>query len=219
MKKRSSTSRGKRKSLGLSFFLVALPVSLLIALILFVGLVFLVLRSNYLSWETEFENSHLSVDYLNVQKSTNKEVEKKIESFKASTKEVDFVEINHVHFVNLLATKINENLPSRLSIKKMYVEPAQGFWKIYYKVNVKGFGDFWLYFDLNKDQVESTDLYITDFKVGNLSVKDWGGENIVVNINEGIKEAMILITQKDFTGRTIRNIELDEENIVIKGEK
>ena len=104
-------------------------------------------------------------------------------------------------------------------IKKAYVETRDGFWNIYFKADIKGVTSLWFYFDLNKDSVESTDLYITDFKIGDFSVKDWGGDGLINDINSGIKDAMVLLTQKDFTGRTLKNIELDKENIVIKGEK
>ncbi len=208
-----------KRKLGLSFFLIAIPISLIISITLVSILLFFAIRSNYMSWERKFEDSHLSTDYVKIEKSMVGDVDKLIASFKESQKDIDFIEIDKVLFTNLLATNINENMPSNIRIKKGYVEASKGFWKIYYLTSVPVLGDVWIYFDLNKDTVESTDVYITDMKLGNLSVRDWGGDSVISSVNNGIKEAMILITQKDFTGRTIRNIELDTESLIIKGEK
>lgn len=207
------------RKLGVSFFLIAIPISLIISITLVSILLFFVIRSNYMSWERKFEDSHLSTDYVKIEKSMVGDVDKLVVSFKESKKDIDFIEIDRSLFTNLLATNINENMPSNIRIKKGYVEASKGFWKIYYLTSVPILGDVWIYFDLNKDTVESTDVYITDMKLGNLSVRDWGGDSVISSVNNGIKEAMILITQKDFTGRTIRNIELDTESLIIKGEK
>jgi hypothetical protein len=217
--KEKVTRKKRGRSLGLSFFLVALPVSLILAFILFSMIVFFVFKSSYSGWERKFEDTHLSSDVVKVDKSVVEEISAEIKVFQESTKEVDFIEINDSDFIVLLAIQINENLPSRARIINTYSETNEGFWMIYYQVKIDGFGTAWIYFDLNKDEVESTDLYVTDVKVGNISVKDLGGDRIVENINNGIKDSMILLTEEGFTGRTIRNIELDEESIIIKGEK
>lgn len=219
MTKKEIRTRRRKKSLGLSFFLVALPISLIIALLLFTLLLFLVFRSSYNGWERKFEDSHLSTDIVKVEKKILEDIKTQIKGFQESEKETDFVEISSTDFASLLALQINENLPSRMEIVNSFSETRKGFWMLYYKLDIKGVGEVWIYFDLNKDEVESTDLYVTDVKIGNISVRDLGGESIVENINNGIKESMILITQKDFTGRIIRNIELDEDTIIIKGEK
>lgn len=208
----------RKKRLSPSFFIIAIPLSFAISILLLFVILSFFLKANYSSWEEKFESSNKD-QIIKIEEGNNAKVLDSIETFKASDKKVDFVEIEKNGFANLVGTGINSNLPSRIKIKKTYIDASSNFWKMYYYVEVKSFGSFWVYFDLNKDSVESTDLYISDLKVGNLSVRDWGGEAIVDNVNSGIKEAMLLITQKDFTGRTIRNIELDDSNIVIKGEK
>lgn len=208
----------RKRRLSPSFFIIAIPISFVISVLLLFVILFIFLRANYTAWEEKFEGSNRE-EIINIEKERNQTVLEAVEIFKKSDKKVDFVEIDRNDFANLVGESINSNLPTRIKIEKAYVETRTNFWKMYYYVDVKGFGTFWIYFDLNKDAVESTDLYISDLKIGNLSVRDWGGEGIVANVNAGIKDAMLLITQKDFTGRTIRNIELDIESIIIKGEK
>jgi len=55
--------------------------------------------------------------------------------------------------------------------------------------------------------------------LGGYDISDFGFSSIVRNLNKGVREALLLISQKDFTGRRIINIELDDDNIVIKGSK
>ena len=190
-------TRKKSKRLGLSFFVIALPISFVISILILSLVLFFVFKGSYNSWESKFENEHLSTDFIKVNKDDLKDVETAIEKFKKSTKKTDFIEIKASSFINLMGVNINENIPSRIKIKKAYVETRDGFWNIYFKADIKGVTSLWFYFDLNKDSVESTDLYITDFKIGDFSVKDWGGDGLINDINSGIKDAMVLLTQKD----------------------
>lgn len=221
MKKNSEKRRLKKKvrGLGASFFLLAIPVAILVSIFLLSLILYFVGRSSYQQWENDFNRTYLNEDLVTIPEKESEYITTAIEEFKNSNNQVDFIEIPAKEFVELLAININRNVPSRINISKAHIEPEIGFWKIYLYTEVKGLGNAWLYFDLNKDSVESTDIYITDVKLGNISIRDWGGDGLVININEGIKDAMVLITQQDFTGRVIRNIELDEKNIIIKGER
>ena len=75
----------------------------------------------------------------------------------------------------------------------------------------------WLRLDVAKDTIESAQLYVSNIYVGNQLIPEKIVSSVKAQINKGISDALILVSENNFLGRTITNIELLDEKIVVKG--
>ena len=89
----------------------------------------------------------------------------------------------------------------------------------YFQFKYKTYTLPWVLINLQKDDLETAEVYVTDMFIGNLSFSSFGLKPFIDNINDGIRNAIILVNENQFSGRKIKNIELLEDGFVIKGEK
>lgn len=195
----------------------------LIAIFLFVVIGILVaLRTGYVNWQSSFESKHLSTDYTYFSgekfEATVKSLEEKIKTFSASKKKTDFVEFNTQESIVLIGQEFASALPEYLKLNRMYLEPSKNAWLLYFQVKYNDFDLPWVTIKLEKDNIETPQLFITEIKVGPYSLDDFGLKSVRGNINSGIQEAIILVNENQFTGRKFINIDLDEKGMIVKGE-
>lgn len=183
--------------------------------------IFLFLIRDYKGWERSFELGYLSSDFVFLNNESLKtSVEKKIEDFSKSSKKVDFVELTDRETLFLIGESLNESLPFGMVFDRGYVSSDDGQWDIYAKVvDEKYKKGIWMKARLLKDNLESPEIFVQTISVGNYDFKDYGLGIIVWRVNRGIRESISLVNTSEFTGRTIKNIELEKGVMTVKGER
>jgi len=189
-------------------------------LALFAG-IFLVFRYDYLTWESEFEDKRISSDYVYLQGESaemlSESIDRKVNEFSRSTQEVDFIEFTVDEAVYLIGEQYNQSLPENFEVQRLYVEPSQNNWYLYIQGTYQGMKLPWLILRVQKDDIETAQLYVSEMALGKYDFDTWGLLVIREDVNTGFQEALILVNENDFTGRRFENIELTDESMVIKG--
>lgn len=193
--------------------------SLLIIVFLSGLLVWIVVIREYQAWEKDFESSLEQNRVVNLEnESLKNSSRKKLESFSKSTKKVDFVELSDLEFVYVLGESLNSSLPIGMKFEKGYVISQPFLWNIYVKTKINRIPLPWVLIKIEKDNTESAQIFVNSMSVGNFDFTDYGFRKVLENINKGIRDALVLVNESDFTGRVFRNIELETGKIIIKGE-
>jgi len=141
-------------------------------------------------------------------------LDEKFRDFVLSEEDVTFVELNPDETALLLG---NTNIINGGTIENVCVMPHADVWNVLAKVNLQGISLPWLRLDIAKDSIESAQLYVSNIYVGNQLLPEKIVSTLKTQINKGISDALILVSENNFLGRTITNIELLEDKIVVKG--
>lgn len=173
---------------------------------IFIGLYLL----KYSSFKRDFSdrNDITCYSFLDEQ---SLEIDEKIKSFSTSDVLTEFVVLDVEETVYILKNSVGED--ENMEIEDLCVYPQKGAWQIYLKYeNIP-----WLSFYLIKDDRETAELYVRDFNVGDSIEIPFFGKRITEEINLGISDGILLANENEFLGREIRNIELFEDKVVVKG--
>lgn len=200
-------------------------------LLLFLGLCVLLfyfaynLRSKYNVWVAEFwtDNQKNVVDLNDSEqiKVLSNQTENKITVFSESTKKNDFIELNLTESAYLIGNNINKVSPSFLKVSKIVIEPQDNqkdnIWDIYLLFETPKIKNISVKITLQKDNIETAQVYSTDFAIANFSLNEIGIEFFTNKINQGLSDSLLLVNENSYSGRVYKNIELDNEGMVIKG--
>ena len=192
----------------------------LLLFLTFVILIFVLLLVyvffRYRSWEKEFV-SNMNSEYL-IDEESIKEVDldERLAKFTLSLSDTDSLRLEVKEVGSVLFTTIDSYLAEGLYLENMYISPSDKKWDIYLKVGYENIS-LWISFDLNKDSMQTAQLYTTSVKVGPFEVSEY--TNLVAMINKGIGEAIVTLNENGFVGKYIENIELLEDAMVIKGSR
>lgn len=193
------------------FLKVVLLTIFSISALITITVILLLVRYN--SWTKDFESS-IKVENLVVKDtSLSEEVVTQISSFTLSQENTESLSLSTVQFGYMLLNVLNEYLGENISVEKIYIEPSVGNWNVYIQANYKNISP-WIWISLKKDNVQSAQLYITEFNIGPYSFN-----RFVERINDGIANGLVTVNENGFTGRYLENIELLEESIVVKGSR
>lgn len=138
---------------------------------------------------------------------------KKISLFTLSEQDTDFLSLTPSEFGHILLSVLDEYLENKVSIERVYIEPSLSSWNIYLGMKYR-VASVWTMFTLKKDNVQSAQLYVTDIKIGYLSLPF-----LIEKINDGIASGLVVVNENGFSGRYLENIELLDDKIVIKGSR
>jgi hypothetical protein len=180
---------------------------------LFLFLLFLCLK--YIKWQKTFKSENTSLVCLSSFNEENFDIDEKIEKFIISDSKSEFIVFSREEIGSILINNIQN--PESIEISDMCISTKQSMWTVYLKYRVGKINMPWILLHIAKDNRESAEIYIKDINLGNLKVPAFIRKNILVNINKGIADAIILVNENRFLGREIRNIELLEDKVVIKG--
>lgn len=184
-------------------YLLILPICILLIVFLFVF--------RYYSWISKFKEEINEKNLITTPYKRSEEVEKKIMNFTLSEKETEYLELAPNEFVGLILEVLNT-----YSVKEIYVYPNTGIWSIYAKIRVLNF-PVWVSIDLNKDNMQTAQLYVTKVYIGPYSIGQYF--NIQESINVGIADALLTVNENGFSGRYFENIELLKDVVVVKGSR
>jgi len=141
-------------------------------------------------------------------------LDEKFKDFVLSEDDVTFVELNPDEVALLLG---NTNIINGGTIENVCVMPHEDVWNVLVKVNLQGIPLPWIRLDVAKDSIESAQLYVSNIYAGNQLLPEQIVSSLKSQINKGISDALILVSENNFLGRTITNIELLGDKIVVKG--
>jgi len=198
------------KKIFLSIFLFFV----FVILIFLLSLVYVFFR--YRSWESDFV-SNMKSEYL-IDEGSIKEVEldERLVKFTLSSSDTESLVLSIKEVGSVLFTTIDSYLEEGLYLENLYISPSDKKWDIYLKIGYENIS-FWISFDLNKDDIQTAQLYTTSVRVGPFEISRY--TNLVNMINKGIGEAIVTLNENGFVGRYIENIELLEDSIVLKGSR
>ena len=194
---------------GLKIFLGVLVIFLL------VGGYFVV---RYSLWHRDFfvsENITCTSDEKFVVEEKEINIGDRIKNFVLSDLFSEFVTFSRKEMLYLLKDSISG--VSSLEIQDVCLVSDKGVWKVYAHSKVTFLQLPWIGIDIVKDNRETAELYSKRIYIGDMKVPDVLARGPLEKINKGISDALILVTENGFLGKTIENIDLLKDSIVIKG--
>lgn len=193
-------------------FVLIFLLSLIIFFLLFIG--YLSLR--YMNWEKEFEKGINTAYVINQTGAESIDLGGKIAKFALSTEDVSSLELNVTEIGSVIYNTLDSYFGENINVERIYIQPSESRWVIYTDLMYKNFS-VWISVDINKDNIQSAQLYTTEIKVGPFDVSDIS--DIDVKINKGIGEAVITLNENGLVGRYIENIELLDDSVILKGSR
>lgn len=195
------------------FFSVLIFFGVIVFLVLLIiGYIFL----RYRNWEKEFEGN-IQSEYLIDEESIKKvDLNEKVSDFALSMSDTEFLELNVQEVGSVLFSVLDSNIGENANLQKIYIAPSESKWLIHANLKYQDFS-VWVSTDLNKDDIQSAQIYITEINVGPFSVGEY--INWIDRINKGIGESIVTLNENGLVGRYIDNIELLDESVVLKGSR
>jgi len=170
----------------------------------------------YRNWEKSFEKE-ININFvIDKERAKNTDLGEKISSFALSTKDVEFLELSVREIGSEIFKTLDSYLGEKIKLEKIYIIPSYSKWAIYSQVK---YGSFliWFSFDVNKDSIQSAQIYVTEINVGPFKVSDY--LNWVDAVNTGIADSIVTLNENGLVGRYIENIELLNSSVVLKGSR
>jgi hypothetical protein len=193
--------------------LVVISIIILIPLIILLSAL-VYIKVKYNAWEKDFESSIVQEYHITSEKREDFELEVKFIEFTLSNSPTETLEISVEETGSLIFSLLKRYTGENLKLTEVYIKPSFSTWEIYAKFRYKR-QSYWVSIDLNKDRMQTAQLYVTDFKLGPYSVNRY--YDLTERINNGISNAILTANENGFTGRYLENIELLENSIIIKG--
>jgi hypothetical protein len=174
---------------------------------------------SYKSWSKNFEQSIPEGELVQyVDKDVLKDIETKIEEITYSSEDTAILELTPVEVSYLTLNSFQEN--GLVSLSSVYTQPVEkGRWNLYLKTKIFNKLEMWLELKVRKEERETAEIFFEDILVGGNSLKSFGASNIITKANATLSSALVTAEENGFVGRTLTNIELLLEGLVIKMER
>lgn len=172
----------------------------------------------YSSWEKDFvknDNILCTSDEEVVSVQSDMNIFEKIKNFVLSDIFSEFVTFTKKEMLFLLKDSLSS--VSGNEIQDLCLESGSGVWKIYLHTKIGFLQLPWFAVDINKDSRETAELYSRNLYVGDFKVPSVLSKGVLEKINKGISDALLLVVENGFLGKTIKNIDLLKDSIVLKG--
>jgi len=172
----------------------------------------------YSLWHRDFfvsENITCTSDEKFVVEEKEINIGDRIKNFVLSDLFSEFVTFSRKEMLYLLKDSISG--VSSLEIQDVCLVSDKGVWKVYAHSKVTFLQLPWIGVDIVKDNRKTAELYSRNIYVGDMKVPEILARKTLEKINKGISDALILVTENGFLGKTIENIDLLKDSIVIKG--
>jgi hypothetical protein len=189
-----------------------------ILIVLVILAIFLFFKSKI--WEREFQ-SNINPDFLVSDSTLSEDFNQRVEKYILSDDNTEFLslspqEVGHTIFGSL-AQMVAE---SNLEITNVYVEPNETVWMVCARTRLKDVRNLyaWVCTDITKDDMQTAQIYLSNLEVHGINVSDIYPKSLTM-INQGIAEALVTANENGFVGRVFENIELLEEELIIKGSR
>jgi len=170
----------------------------------------------YLLWEREFSSNLSNKSCVSNNQVKEVSFDDRIRDFVFSSDRSDYIQFTKGEALYLISSEFGKE-EGEIVVKDMCVDSSKGVWKVYLNLTVAGIKNVWFIFDVIKDDRETAELYVENLYLGNFQLPQFISSSIKEKINKGISDAILLVNENSFSGRSITNIELLEEDIVVKG--
>jgi hypothetical protein len=190
----------------LSLFCIFL---LLLSLFLYIGV-------KYCNWQRDFEDGMIQEYIITSEDIKDVNIKEKATKFILSSKNTEFLELELNEVGSLLFNILDSNIGQDVVLETMYILPEYSKWNIYLQLSYMDVS-VWVSFDINKDNMQTIQIYTTSIYIGPFSIGEYG--NWIEMINKGVADSIVTLNENGFVGRYLENIELLEESIVIKGSR
>lgn len=177
---------------------------------------FIFLTGMYLLWEREFSSNLSSKSCVSNNQVKEISFDERIRNFVFSSDRSDYIQFTKGEILYLISSELKKE-EGDIVVKDMCVDSSKGVWKVYLNLTVAGIKNVWFIFDIIKDDRETAELYVDNLYLGNFQLPSFISSSLKEKINKGISDAIVLVNENSFSGRSITNIELLEEDIVVKG--
>lgn len=174
------------------------------------------LTGMYLLWEREFSSNLSSKSCVSNNQVKEISFDERIRDFVFSSDRSDYIQFTKEEVLYLISSELKKE-EGDIVVKDMCVDSSKGVWKVYLNLTVAGIKNVWFIFDIIKDDRETAELYVDNLYLGNFQLPSFISSSLKEKINKGISDAIVLVNENSFSGRSITNIELLEEDIVVKG--
>lgn len=192
-----------KKILRIIFILLFILITISISYIFF----------KYFSWRKGFfattENIYCSKDIV----MENYDIDSKIKKFVFSDND-GYMELSTKEVIVFLLDNIEP--AGSLELDDICISSGKGLWKVYLNLKVDSLNLPWFEIDIVKDQRETAELYVDDIFVGDMNIPPVFSKGILSSMNKGVSDALLLVSENNFIGRSINNIELLENGVVIR---
>lgn len=172
----------------------------------------------YSLWHRDFfvsENITCTSDEKFVVEEKEINIGDRIKNFVLSDLFSEFVTFSRKEMLYLLKDSISG--VSSLEIQDVCLVSDKGVWRVYAHSKVEFLQLPWIGVDIVKDNRKTAELYSRNIYVGDMKVPEILARKTLEKINKGISDALILVTENGFLGKTIENIDLLKDTVVIKG--
>ncbi len=168
---------------------------------------------SYLVWQKQFKSQMPNMSCIS-NTTELPPLDEKFKEFVMSEDNISFIELSSEEVLSLLQST---DIISGGDVKDICIQPSKGLWEIYTNISLQGINIPWIKVEIVKDTMETAQLYIPNIYVGNILIPENFSKNIKTQLNKGISDALILVNENSFLGRKIKNIELLNDKIVVKG--
>jgi len=141
----------------------------------------------------------------------------RVKNFVLSGGKTEFMTFTRKELLSILRNSIKES--DTVQVEDMCLTSERGMWKVYIhpKVGVLQFP--WIGVDIVKDERETAELYSRNVYIGDIGVPKDVVRRFLGEMNKGFSDGLLLVIENNFLGKSIQNIELLGDSVVIKGVK
>lgn len=186
---------------------------ILFVILLLPFLFFAYIAFSYFSWSKDFKQSKGSLVCVS-NSNLDIKLEDKFKDFVLSEKKYEYVDLSTKESLVLFKSI---SITGTAKLEDICILPNANEWKVYFNPEISGINLPWVGINVLKENRETAELYIDKIYLGGMEMPNWIVKDIVVSMNKGISDALLLVNENDFTGRKIQNIELLQDKIVVKG--
>ena len=170
----------------------------------------------YRNWQQTFEKE-IDIQSVITKESSDKiDLGEKISAFALSTEDVEYLELNVQEIGSEIYDTLGSYLGDKLNLEKIYIIPSNSKWVIFSQIKYDKY-TVWFSFDVNKDNIQSAQIYVTEIYIGPIKVSEYF--NWVDAVNTGIADSIVTVNENGLVGRYIENIELLNSSVVLKGSR
>lgn len=170
----------------------------------------------YLFWERDFSSNLSKKSCVSNNDVKHMSFNDRIRDFVFSSERSDYIKFTKGEILYLISSEFGKE-EGEIIVRNMCVDSSKGVWRVCLNMTVAGIKNVWFIFDVIKDDRETAELYVDNLYLGNFKLPTFIASPLKEKINKGISDAVILVNENSFSGRSITNIELLEEDVVIKG--
>lgn len=196
----------------MKIFRIILLIMIVISL-LFIG--YLTVR--YISWEKDFFSNRENLTCTNDEnyEEENINIVDRVENFVLSESKTDLMTFSRKELLFILKDALKES--DDVKIENMCLLSDRGVWRIYVHPKLKTLQLPWIGIDIVKDDRETVEVYSSSVYIGDIKIPAYIKKKFSEEVNKGISDALILMIENNFLGKTIQNIDLLKDSIMIKG--